>query len=160
MIGLPDTRVKQSQSTTTKPRHIRPNPCTREQWSTTASQKEMQTQLGSADEIRWKLSTFSYGLQHMDTSELTDQEKSIFFNSAWTLDAVYGTYQEQWLIGTVSESQKNPCYQQNLMMMMNCCLMAYFLLFFFFFFFYLFFFFFLSNGTSTFVICLMLKPSL
>ena len=38
-----------------------------------------------------KEAVFSYGLLHMDTLVLADQQKLTFISSVWTLDAVYGT---------------------------------------------------------------------
>ena len=41
----------------------------------------------------------SYGLLHMDTPVLADQEKLTFISSAQTLGAVLSTCQMQWSIG-------------------------------------------------------------
>ena len=44
--------------------------------------------------------TFFYELLHMDVSVLADQKNLSFINSMRTLDAVWRTYQEWWLIET------------------------------------------------------------
>ena len=45
--------------------------------------------------------TFSYGLLLMDTPVLVDQPRLRYVTSVRTLDTVYKTYQEQWMIGEI-----------------------------------------------------------
>ena len=43
--------------------------------------------------------TFSYGLQHMVITVWTDQQELRFIWSVRTLDAIYSSFQVQWMIG-------------------------------------------------------------
>ena len=43
--------------------------------------------------------TFSYGLLHIDTLLLADQQKLTFTSCVWTLDAVWKIYRELWTLG-------------------------------------------------------------
>ena len=43
--------------------------------------------------------TFSFGLLHIDTLVLVDQQNLTFISSVWTLDPVYRTFQKWWSIG-------------------------------------------------------------
>ena len=49
--------------------------------------------MGTAGEVGMNSnSMFSYGLQHMDTLVLADQQKLIYISSVWTLDTAYTTF--------------------------------------------------------------------
>ena len=56
----------------------------------------------------------------MDVLALADLQELIYINSERTLDTVWKTSQERWMIGIDGEreSQGNLCCQRDLMMMM------------------------------------------
>ena len=61
------------------------------------------------------IAKFSHGLLHMDILVLANQ--LTYISSVVTLDVVWRTNQQQWMIWTVGkrESQGNQCYQDILM---------------------------------------------
>ena len=62
---------------------------------------------------------FFYGLLHMDAPRLADQQELILALCR-TLDVVWRTCRERWMIGTdgEKESQENPCCQRDLIIIM------------------------------------------
>ena len=58
-------------------------------WPFTSYLTNYQSEMSTAKEIKTKSwVTFSYGLLHMDTSILSEQQKLTFISSVWTLGAV------------------------------------------------------------------------
>ena len=52
-----------------------------------------------------------YGLLHMDTPVLANQQKLAFISSVRTLDAIL-THQERWPVGTDGEIESKNSYKQ------------------------------------------------
>ena len=50
--------------------------------------------------------TFSNGPLHMDLPVLADQQETTYKSSVRTLDVVWKTGSEWWMIGTIGESER------------------------------------------------------
>ena len=61
----------------------------------------------TAREARINSTTFFYGPQHIDVQVLADRQVFTYIRPVRTLDVVWKTYREQWLIGTVIRESGN-----------------------------------------------------